>query len=87
MRTFMRCVVGTFFAWYVALWVFDLAFPYCNSGSLEGVEAACYLGTTTNYGPIYHALVMWTIILVPVAVGAVVLLGAIEYRDRGKDAA
>jgi len=69
-------------AWLALLWLFGAVFPYCYSGSLEGTEAACYFGSA-NYGHIYHAISMFSLVVLgPVALAAVAVLIYVEALAR-----
>jgi len=72
LRRFLKITTIAVAGWYLALFAFSIAFPYCNSGSLEGVEAACYFGSA-DYGQLFHKVTMLSFVGAPAALA---LLGA-----------
>ena len=74
----VRLVVAALAAWYVALGLFKLAFPYCNAGGFDYAKVACVIGAR-DYGELYHEVVMFSFLaLAPLAITFLILCVVLE---------
>ncbi|HUQ27185.1 MAG TPA: hypothetical protein VM051_01245 [Usitatibacter sp.] len=79
LRVAIRIAVALIASWYGALLAFSLAFPQCSSGSfVDSAQTICRIGPT-DYGAVYHEVVMFSMFgLAPMGFTLLVLCFVLE---------